>query len=102
MGEVTSDDVADCIQREWAAARARDAEGDAATGRGVGVRARGAVGRHDAGGTKRQRPTDDGRGGGRADVERRPTKPNRGMTSNQRKKLKKMRRREETTAQTGR
>ena len=25
VGEVTSDDVADCIQREWAAARVRDA-----------------------------------------------------------------------------
>ena len=66
MGEVTSDDVADCIQREWAAARALDAERDATTGRGVDVRARGAVGRLAA--------TDGGGGGGRADVERRPTK----------------------------
>ena len=49
-GEVTSDDVADCIQREWAAARALDAERDATTGRGVDVRAREAVGRRDAGG----------------------------------------------------
>ena len=60
-GESTSDDVADCIQREWAAARALDAERDATTGRGVDGRAREAVGRRDAGGagTKRPAATDD-------------------------------------------
>ena len=63
VGEVTSDDVAECIQREWAAARALDAERDATTGRGVDGRAREAVGRRDAGGagTKRPAATDDGR-----------------------------------------
>ena len=76
MGEVTSDDVADCIQREWAAARALDAERDATTGRGVDGRAREAVGRRDAGGagTKRPAAMDGGGDGGRADVEQRRTK----------------------------
>ena len=65
--EVTSEDVADCIQRKWAAARARDAERDATTGRGVDGRAHKTTGCGDAGGagTKRPRPT-DGRGDGRA------------------------------------
>ena len=63
VGESTSDDVAKCIQRGWAAARALDAERDATTGRGVDGRAREAVGRRDAGGvgTKRPAATDDGR-----------------------------------------
>ena len=62
VGEVTGDEVADCIQREWAAARALDAERDATTGRGVDGRVRGAVGRRDAGGagTKRPAATDEG------------------------------------------
>ena len=53
-----------------------DAERDVSTGRGVDGRAREAVGRRDAGGagTKRPAAMDGGGDGGRADVERRPTK----------------------------
>ena len=99
MGEVTSDDVADCIQREWAAARALDAERDATTGRGVDGRAREAVGRRDAGGagTKRPAATDDVRadeGGPRPAAKKR----DRGgrlekLSKNERNRLKKKRRR---------
>ena len=53
-----------------------DAEREVSTGRGVDGRAREAVGRRDAGGagTKRPAAMDGGGDGGRADVERRPTK----------------------------
>ena len=52
--------MADCIQRKWAAARARDAERDAMTGQGVDGSRCEATRRGDAGGTKRQRSVDDG------------------------------------------
>ena len=65
MGKVTSDDVADCIRREWAAARALDAERGAAVGLVATGRAQETTGCAGAGGTKRRRPTDDGHGGAR-------------------------------------
>ena len=94
------DDVADCIRREWAAARALDAERDATTGRGVDGRAREAVGRRDAGGagTKRPAAADDGRAD--EDGPRPATKKqNHGgrlgsMSRHQRQRLKKQQRRE--------
>ena len=101
MGAVTSDDVADCIQREWAAARALDAERDATTGRGVDGRAREAVGRRDAGGTGTKRPAamDDGRADedGPQPATKKQSHGGRleSMPRHQRKRLKKQQRREE-------